>query len=222
MSIRPDRRLRARAGGTRHTVLVSPPSPTLNARQGCRCVRGPNHASRRIGSGRPRCRASAQVRRHEARVRVGGSRFLQTDPIEGGSANAYDYTGQDPINKEDLDGLWLAPLLRGIAVCIKVCLRAGRVIGRGAVVAGRAARAAGGWTGRLGYRELWGPNGRLFGGGEGNRKGWLNRSPVRGGWEWKGSRTEGHPTFRTGLGWPKSRQTNRFKRFIGNHHKGWF
>lgn len=31
-------------------------------------------------------------------------RFLQTDPIPGGSANNYDYANQDPINNYDLDG----------------------------------------------------------------------------------------------------------------------
>jgi RHS repeat-associated protein len=31
-------------------------------------------------------------------------RFLQTDPVMGGSANAYDYANQDPINTFDLDG----------------------------------------------------------------------------------------------------------------------
>ena len=31
-------------------------------------------------------------------------RFLQVDPIEGASANAYDYSNQDPVNKVDLDG----------------------------------------------------------------------------------------------------------------------
>src|SRR3954471_12505420 len=36
--------------------------------------------------------------------RVGWSRFLQTDPVPGGSANDYDYAGQDPINSFDLDG----------------------------------------------------------------------------------------------------------------------
>ncbi|MFL5844298.1 MAG: LamG-like jellyroll fold domain-containing protein [Solirubrobacteraceae bacterium] len=32
-------------------------------------------------------------------------RFLQTDPVHGGSANAYDYANQDPINQFDLLGL---------------------------------------------------------------------------------------------------------------------
>ena len=31
-------------------------------------------------------------------------RFLQTDPVQGGSANEYDYTNQDPGNQLDLDG----------------------------------------------------------------------------------------------------------------------
>jgi RHS repeat-associated protein len=33
-------------------------------------------------------------------------RFLQVDPVLGGSANDYDYTSADPINAYDLDGLW--------------------------------------------------------------------------------------------------------------------
>jgi len=33
-------------------------------------------------------------------------RFLQVDPVAGGSANDYDYAGQDPINAFDLDGQW--------------------------------------------------------------------------------------------------------------------
>ena len=54
--------------------------------------------------GRTRCGASPQVRAHAGRGCVGGSRFLQTDPIPGGSANNYDYANQDPINNYDLDG----------------------------------------------------------------------------------------------------------------------
>lgn len=35
-------------------------------------------------------------------------RFLQTDPVPGGSANSYDYDAQDPLNQVDLDGRMLA------------------------------------------------------------------------------------------------------------------
>jgi RHS repeat-associated protein len=32
-------------------------------------------------------------------------RFLQVDPVEGGSANDCDYANADPVNQFDLDGL---------------------------------------------------------------------------------------------------------------------
>jgi guanyl-specific ribonuclease Sa len=36
--------------------------------------------------------------------RTGGSRFLEVDPVPGGSANDYDYCFQDPVNCRDLQG----------------------------------------------------------------------------------------------------------------------
>ncbi|HEX7307971.1 PA14 domain-containing protein [Lentzea sp.] len=33
-------------------------------------------------------------------------RFLAMDPVEGGSANDYDYVGANPVNDTDLDGQW--------------------------------------------------------------------------------------------------------------------
>jgi RHS repeat-associated protein len=39
-------------------------------------------------------------------------RFLQVDPVPGGSANAYDYVNADPINNFDLDGRFCGPVCR--------------------------------------------------------------------------------------------------------------
>src|SRR5690349_4071299 len=58
------------------------------------------------------CRLRADIRVRPRRLcptvqhilRVGTSRFLQSDPVPGGSANAYDYCSQDPVNDADLDG----------------------------------------------------------------------------------------------------------------------
>lgn len=63
-----------------------------------------NHASERARNCRSHDRASAQLSGGDYGARVGGSRFLETDPIEGGSANDYDYAAGDPINNLDLDG----------------------------------------------------------------------------------------------------------------------
>ncbi|GAA3010469.1 hypothetical protein GCM10010483_64420 [Actinokineospora diospyrosa] len=53
-------------------------------------------------------------------------RFLQTDPVAGGSANAYDYANQDPVNNQDLDGrLWARQFSRcnasGCAGMQRIC-----------------------------------------------------------------------------------------------------
>jgi len=45
-------------------------------------------------------------------------RFLQTDPVYGGSANPYDYVSQDPVNGTDLtgEGCW-RDIVTGAWVC---------------------------------------------------------------------------------------------------------
>ena len=80
-----------------HLVSVTTAVTRITRPGGC-CVRGPIRASERRSLRRTRCAASMQVSGGEGWVRGGGSRFLQTDPVPGGSANDYDYANQDPIN----------------------------------------------------------------------------------------------------------------------------
>lgn len=55
-------------------------------------------------------------------------RFMQVDPVDGGSANSYDYAFQNPMNEQDLSGECVGPL-------IVICGEAAIEIGAGVVAA---------------------------------------------------------------------------------------
>jgi RHS repeat-associated protein len=69
----------------------------------------------------------------------GLGRFLGVDPIDGGSANTYDYCNADPINCRDLTGefsfSWASVAIWALVT--------GAIVGCGALAAGTAGLAAG-------------------------------------------------------------------------------
>lgn len=78
------------------------PAPTT--RQSASCDPGQKHASKRHGLCHAHRDTSPQARTVEPGDRIGGSRFTQPDPIEGGCANEYTYAWGDPLNNPDLSG----------------------------------------------------------------------------------------------------------------------
>ncbi len=96
-------------------------------------------------------------------------RFLQTDPIVGGSCNDYDYTCADPVNKQDLDGRIWGFIARGASTaCKRWCGSAGRAGGRylksSARWVGRQSVRSWSWAGQSLFKSRrWGVQSRWFG-----------------------------------------------------------
>ncbi|MFG2733012.1 DNRLRE domain-containing protein [Streptomyces canus] len=131
-------------------------------------------------------------------------RFLQTDPVPGGNANAYEYCNADPLNRYDLDGKWhwrrwarrATRLAVAGAFAVGIAAACGATAGIGclaaaAIVGGAAAGAAdywaqGTWGNRrkfrwrsMGKNALWGAatSSVTFGAGRygGTARGWAQR-----------------------------------------------
>jgi RHS repeat-associated protein len=67
----------------------------------------------------------------------GIGRFLQTDPVDGGNATAYDYCAGDPVNCTDLDGKFgWGSIKRGLSKVAKVASYASMIPGPIGTIAG--------------------------------------------------------------------------------------
>ncbi len=79
-------------------------------------------------------------------------RFLQVDPQPGGSANAYDFVNQDPVNLRDANGQSITDWISTIVVAV-VSIALTPFTGGGSIIAGMVTGLA---IGAVGYALDWG------------------------------------------------------------------
>ncbi|MFB8772439.1 DNRLRE domain-containing protein [Streptomyces broussonetiae] len=148
-------------------------------------------------------------------------RFLSLDPVQGGSANAYEYAYADPRNKFDLDGRWVPLAIAAVRVgmaCFRHCGKIYRAAKTGyraykaykkkkkyvkAVLQYRARGA------RWNNNRFFGERSRLFGDLHRGRQGILNRRNWGVGWSAVG--------FKKTLGRKAARTVFRVKFGRGRH-----
>ncbi|MFG1917607.1 RHS repeat-associated core domain-containing protein [Micromonospora sp. NPDC048898] len=135
-------------------------------------------------------------------------RFLQVDPVYGGSCNSYDYACADPANREDLDGKRIRKLCKWRDWCA-------RSIGAAARGLGRSFNKFSNWQMKQAARFALKANAFLFGRKSVHgRQGILNRwKVVRIGWSWNNNRQKNVFSIHGGYAKPKTRWQRMVPRF---------